>query len=248
MVKTRTFSHTWRSLFFHLCVAIVTPPYAIFACLLAPLPHAQRYKLITSWTHLIIWMARVICRIHFQVIGQELIPQKACIFALKHSSAWETFAAQIIFPPQVWILKRELLWIPFFGWGLKQLDPIAINRSAGAKALRTMVQQAKERISRGLSIIVFPEGTRTLPGVRGEYKSGAAYLARALNVPIVPVTHNAGYLWAKNDWYRYPGIITIKIGEPLNPEEYSSTHTLTHALETWIEGNLAHLDDPHIKN
>jgi 1-acyl-sn-glycerol-3-phosphate acyltransferase len=233
-----------RSLLFHIAVAIITPPYAVFACLLAPLPHHKRYKLITSWTRLILWLARILCGIRFEIVGAENIPQTPCIFALKHSSAWETFAAQIIFPPQVWILKRELLWIPFFGWGLKQLDPIAIDRSSGAKALRSMMQQAKDRIARGLSIIVFPEGTRTPVGMRSEYKSGAAHLARTLDVPIVPVTHNAGYLWAKNDWRRYPGTITIKIGSALHPSDYKNTQLFTHALETWIEGHLAHLGDP----
>lgn len=235
-----------RSILFHLCVAIITPPYAVFACSIAPfLPSRLRYRCITSWTRLVVNLAQKLCGIHFRIIGFEHVPTTPCIFALKHSSAWETFAAQVIFPPQVWVLKKQLLWIPFFGWGLRQLQPIAIDRSSGTRALRHMVEQAKDRIQKGLCIIVFPEGTRTRPGERTEYKSGAAYLARSLEVPVVPVAHNAGYLWSKNDWRRYPGEITVEIGTPLDPLAYPDAKSLTKALEEWVEGHVAQLGKPN---
>jgi 1-acyl-sn-glycerol-3-phosphate acyltransferase len=235
---------TWRSILFHLTVAIITLPYALLAGLLAPFPHHLRYRWITSWTHLVVFLARVVCGIQFRVLGLEHLPSTPCILALKHSSAWETFAAQVIFPPQVWVLKKQLLWIPFFGWGLKQLNPIAIDRAAGTKALRQMTEQAKDRLAKGLYIIVFPEGTRTPPGERVDYKPGAAFLARSLQVPIVPVAHNAGYLWPKQDWRRYPGEITVHIGSPLSPTSYPDTKSLTHALEHWIETQVEQLGSP----
>ncbi|MES2207341.1 MAG: lysophospholipid acyltransferase family protein [Pseudomonadota bacterium] len=244
--RPSSFSIALRSILFHLCVALITPPYAVFACLLFPLPHQLRYKLITGWTRLIIFFARTLCGIRFNIKGTEHLPSQPCILALKHSSAWETFAAQLIFPPQVWVLKRELLWIPFFGWGLWQLQPIAINRSSGAKAMRQMIQQANDRIKKGLWIVVFPEGTRSLPGERIEYKSGAAHLARSLNIPLVPVAHNAGYLWPKNDWRRYPGEITIEIGTPLLPDHFQNAKVHTQHLEEWIEGTVHQLGNPRL--
>lgn len=243
-MKERSTGVALRSLLFHITVGLITPPYALFACLIAPLPPRLRYRIITSWTHLVVWLAQRLCGIRFRVIGLENIPSQPCIFALKHSSAWETFAAQVIFPPQVWVLKRELLWIPFFGWGLRLLQPIAINRSAGARAMRHMIDQAKDRIRRGLCIIVFPEGTRARPGEHIEYKSGAAFLARSIGVPVVPVAHNAGYLWSKQDWRRYPGEITVQVGPPIDPLAYPDAKSLTKAIEQWVENHVAQLGQP----
>ena len=117
------------------------------------------------------------CGIRYRVIGSEHIPREPCIILSKHQSAWETLVYQVIFPPQVWVLKRELLWVPFFGWGLAMLSPIAIDRRAGTRALKQMFDQGRERLRQGFSIVMFPEGTRTMPGKRGKYHPGGAWLA-----------------------------------------------------------------------
>ena len=131
----------------------------------------------------------------------------------KHQSAWETVAFQVIFPPQVYVIKRELLWIPFFGWGLAMVSPIAIDRRAGMRALKQMLEQGKDRLARGFWVIVYPEGTRIAPGERGTYQTGGAAIASHAGAPVLPVAHNAGTCWRRNAFLKYPGTITVSIGQ-----------------------------------
>ena len=152
------------------------------------------------------------------MVGAENIPREPCIILAKHESAWETLAFQAIFPPQVWVVKRELLWIPFFGWGLAMLSPIAIDRKAGPRALRQMVEQGRERLQRGFCIVIFPEGTRAAPGVRGVYQAGGAWLALKTGAPVLPVAHNAGTYWPRNAFVKRPGTITVSIGPLVRAE------------------------------
>ena len=129
-----------------------------------------------------------------------------------HQSAWETLAFQVIFPPQVWVVKRELLWIPFFGWGLAMLSPIAIDRGAGMRALRQTLEQGRDRLGGGYSIVIFPEGTRVAPGDRRPFHPGGAWLAIQAGVPVLPVAHDSGRLWQRNAFIKRPGLITVSIG------------------------------------
>jgi len=133
-----------------------------------------------------IWAAERVCGIRYRVLGRENIPTEPCIVLAKHESAWETLALQVVLPPQVWVVKRELLWIPFFGWGLAMLSPIAIDRSEGTRSLRQMLVQARTRLKRGFWIIIFPEGTRSARGARGTYHAGGAWLdGRLLDSPVM---------------------------------------------------------------
>jgi 1-acyl-sn-glycerol-3-phosphate acyltransferase len=149
-------------------------------------------------------------------------------------------AFQIIFPPQVWVMKRELLWIPFFGWGLAMLSPIAINRSSGAKALRQMAEQGRERLAAGFCIVIFPEGTRIAPGKRGTYHPGGAWLTVKTGALAVPVAHNAGECWRKNAFIKHPGLITVSIGKPISPQGLTAAE-LNQRIEEWIEGEMPRL-------
>ena len=149
-----------RSSLFALALLLVTPPYAAIALLTFPLPPLTRNRIISGWSRLVVWLARVLCGIRWRVEGQEHLPRRPAVILAKHQSAWETMAFQIIFPPQVYLLKRELLWLPFFGWGLALTSPIAIDRSRGTAALRRLVRLGKERLERGFWVVVFPEGTR----------------------------------------------------------------------------------------
>ncbi len=155
------------------------------------LPRRLRYILITGWARSMLWWLRVSCGLSYRVIGRENIPQQPSILLCKHQSAWETLALQQIFPPQVWVLKRELLWIPFFGWGLALASPIAINRAAGREALKQLVSKGKERLQQGFFVVIFPEGTRIAPGSRGKYHIGGAWLATHTKSLAVPIAHNA---------------------------------------------------------
>ena len=223
-----------RSTLFALALCLVTPPYAVFALLTAPLPRMTRYRLISGWSRLVIRLARWILGIEWRVEGRENLPSRPAVILSKHQSAWETMAFQLIFPPQVLVLKRELLWIPFFGWGLALMSPIAINRSRGMRALRTIARRGRERLAQGFWVVVFPEGTRVPPGAQREYHPGGAWLASASGAPVVPVAHNAGLLWPRNAFLKRPGTVTVRIGPPIEAADLDPK-TINDLAKTWIE-------------
>ncbi|MDA8094845.1 MAG: lysophospholipid acyltransferase family protein [Betaproteobacteria bacterium] len=233
-----------RSALFALCMVVVTPIYAVIATLTFPFPPMVRYRVISGWAKMMIALLRLLCRLDYRVLGAENLPAGAAIIASKHQSAWETLAFQRIFPPQVWVLKRELLRIPFFGWGLAMLSPIAINRRDGRGALKEIAAQGVDRLQRGFWVVIFPEGTRMVPGTRGKYGIGAAHLATHAGVPVVPVAHNAGEFWGKNGFLKRPGTITVSIGPPIDPSGVSASE-LTRRIEAWIEAEVIRL--PHAK-
>jgi len=223
-----------RSVLFALGLMIVTPPYAVLALLTFPLPRMARYRLISGWSRLVIFLAKAILRIDWQVEGRENLPARPSVILSKHQSAWETMAFQIIFPPQVLVLKRELLWIPFFGWGLALMSPIAIDRSRGLAALRAMARRGRERLEQGFWVVVFPEGTRVAPGAEREYHPGGAWLACASGAQVVPVAHNAGLLWPRNAFLKRPGTVTVRIGPPIDAAN-RDPKTVNELARTWIE-------------
>ena len=206
-----------RSTLYLLLQIIITPPYALVVFVTYPLSPLNRYRVISGWSHIMLFLARFICGVRYCVLGTENIPKKPTIVLSKHQSAWETLAFQKIFPPQVWVLKKELLHIPFFGWGLAMTSPIAINRSQGKAALKQIIRQGRDRLQKGLWVIIFPEGTRIDPGKKGRYGIGGAWLSTSTGVSVVPVAHNAGVLWGKNSFIKFPGTITVSIGEPIDP-------------------------------
>jgi 1-acyl-sn-glycerol-3-phosphate acyltransferase len=228
------------SVAFALFQIVVTPPWAIVALLTFPFPPHSRYRVVSAWSRTIVWAARVLCGIDYVVRGAEHIPSEPCIVLAKHESAWETLALQAIFPPQVWVVKRELLWIPFFGWGLAMLSPIAIDRKAGARALTQMLEQGRERLALGFSIVIFPEGTRVAPGAHRDYQPGGAWLALKTGAPIVPVAHNAGSFWPRSAFLKKPGTITVVIGAPLRPHDVKAA-ALMHNIAQWIESETARI-------
>ena len=226
-----------RSTLFALFQAAVTLPFSLVALATFPLKPAVRYRVITVWTRLMVSAAERICGIRYRVLGAERLPPPPFIVLAKHQSAWETLAFQLILPPQVWVVKRELLWIPFFGWGLAMLLPIAIDRGAGPRALRQMLDQGRDRLARGLCIVIFPEGTRVAPGERGEYQPGGAWLAAKTATPVVPVAHNSGEFWRRNAFLKYPGTITVSIGAPIEARDMAPA-SLNRKVEDWIESEM----------
>ena len=230
-----------RSLAFAALQIVATPLYAVISLLTFPFAPLTRYRIITSWSRLMIWAAERVCGIRYRVVGMENIPAEPCIILANHQSAWETLAFQTIFPPQVWVVKRELLWIPFFGWGLAMLSPIAIERRAGPRALRQMLQQGRERLAHGFNIVIFPEGTRVGPGGALPFQVGGAWLAVHARAAVLPVAHNAGRYWPKKAFIKRPGVVTVSIGEPVRGSGMSATD-LTHRVEHWIRDELARID------
>jgi len=226
---------TWlRSGLFALAQLLVTPPYALVALATFPLPRMWRYRVISGWSRLNVWLARAILGIDWRVEGREHLPDRPAVILAKHQSAWETMAFQLIFPPQVHVLKRELLWIPFFGWGLALMSPIAIDRSRGARALRAIARRGRERLAQGFWVVVFPEGTRVRPGERRAYQLGGAWLAAAAGAPVVPVAHNAGLYWPRNAFLKRPGTITVRIGPSIDAASRDAK-AVNRLAETWIE-------------
>jgi len=232
-----------RSLLFTLFQLIFTPPYAFLVCALFFLRPRQRFWVIKQWCAANLWAARVLCGIRFRVIGVENIPQTSHLILSKHSSTFETLALNEVFFPISFVAKRELLWLPFFGWGFALASPITINRSAGTQALQQMVDQGRKRLADGFWIVIFPEGTRIKVGTRSKYKTGGARLAIGMDRPILPVAHNAGYLWPKGSRGKHPGTITISIGRPIASTGRDAI-ALTAEVENWIETEVARLGDP----
>lgn len=226
-----------RSLAFALAQVLITPPYAIVALATFPLAPLARYRIISGWSRAILWLAEVLLGIRYRVLGAEHLPKVASVIMAKHQSAWETIAFQAIFPPQVLVLKRELLWIPFFGWGLALMSPIAIDRSRGVRALKHMAELGRQRLAQGFWITIFPEGTRVRPGERRKYHLGGAWLAVNCGAPVVPVAHNAGMFWGKKAFLKRPGTITVEIGAPIDSRAHTP-ESLIAAVEEWIEARM----------
>ena len=229
-----------RSLIFLLLQIVITPLYAMLAILTFPFHPITRYRIISGWALTMLWLLRVLCGIRMEVRGADNIPAQPCVILCKHQSAWETMALQKVFPPQVWVLKRELLWLPFFGWGLAMTSPVAIRRSNGRAAIKQLLSQGKQRLAQGFCVVIFPEGTRIPYGQRGKYKSGGAQLAVASGAPVVPVAHNAGKLWGKNSFLKFPGVITMSIGQPIDPQGLKADE-INQRVEQWIETEITHL-------
>lgn len=229
-----------RSLIFFLAKSIMTIPFSLLSVLIFPLPAMARYRFISQWSGIVDWLARVICGITYRVEGLENLPSEPAVILSKHQSAWETIVFQQIFPPLSFVLKKSLLYIPFFGWGLALFSPIAINRGGAREALKQVENQGKARLKTGFWVLIYPEGTRIVPGKAGKYQAGGAWLAVKAGVPVVPVAHNAGRYWPKNGFLKYPGEIVVRIGKPIPTADRKAAQVLTEC-ENWIEGAMRDL-------
>ncbi len=215
--------------------------YAPLAILSFPLPILTRNRFIAQWAHLQLWLLRHLCRLDYQIEGRENLPAGPAIVFSKHQSAWETLAYQVILPPFTWVLKRELLWIPIFGWGLAMLRPIAIKRGTGRRAVEQVVKQGIDRLAAGLWVLIFPEGTRLPPRTRRKYKQGGAILAAESGYPVVPIAHNAGSFWPRRGFVKHPGVVRVAIG-PVIESRGRSAAEITKLSEDWIEATMARLE------
>jgi len=227
----------FRSLLFNLGMALSTVVIVGLMPLVLPLPYPTRWRYIGLWSRFNLWWVRVTCGLRYEIEGTENIPEGPAIILAKHQSAWETLAFQRIFPSQTWVLKRSLLWIPLFGWGLAATRPIAIDRKAGKRAIKQVVEQGKERLAAGIWLVIFPEGTRVAPGTRGRYAKGGAILAAKSEYPVVPIAHNAGEFWPKNGFIKRPGTIKVHVG-PIIDSKGKSPDEIIAATEEWIEGEM----------
>ena len=229
-----------RSLAFWIVFPVSLVLFATLLLLTVPFSLKTRWALVQIWVHFILWWLRVTCKLSHEVQGAEHITPEAGIVFAKHQSTWETIALQQIFPLQVWVAKRELMWIPFFGWGLALMKCIHIRRGSGKAAIKQLVTQGKARMEEGIWVVIFPEGTRIAAGKKGRYRIGGAVLAEQSGRSIVPVAHNAGEYWPRRSFIKHPGVIQVRIGAPISPAGKTAQQLLDEASE-WIEEQMAEI-------
>jgi len=215
--------------------------FAVIVMLSAPFGLDARHASARAWARTNLWLLRVLCGLDYVVEGVENIPREgAHISYWKHTSAWETIAQMLVFPPQSWVLKREIMWIPLIGWATALMRPIAINRSAGHRAVNQVVEQGTKRLAEGLWILLFPEGTRVLPGRTRKYGLSGALLASRTGAKLVPVAHNAGDYWARRGLLKKPGIVRVVVGPPIETLG-RDPRVLNEQAQAWIEDRMAEI-------
>lgn len=238
MFKAKNYLRYFYSLAF-VCTMFLSSVYiSIIATIFLPFSFNVRYRFINFYSVLNLWVLKHLCNIDYRVEGMENIPKdEAFIIFSKHQSALETMMVQRIFPPLTFVVKRELLFLPFFGWGLRALDPIGINRKAGRKAILQVVEQGIDRLKKGICIVIFPEGTRSKPGTRIQYKKGGAILASKSEHRVVPVAHTAGEYWPKGFFSRQTGTIVMSIGPAIETKGKKPDEIMREA-ECWVETKM----------
>ncbi|MFC5431042.1 lysophospholipid acyltransferase family protein [Paraburkholderia denitrificans] len=232
-----------RSLLLFIYLIVFTAPYATACMLVFPFMNAERrYWMAVGWCRTTLFVARWLNGIRYRVEGMENLPDGRAVVLAKHQSAWETIALPALMPrPLCYVFKRELLYVPFFGWTLGLLKMVHINRKEGKAAFESVTRQGKLRMDEGAWVIMFPEGTRTQVGKQGKYKSGGARLAIETGAQVIPVAHNAGHVWPRNSFTKYPGIVTVSIGKPIDTAGLSPDEVNTR-VEKWIEAEMRRID------
>jgi 1-acyl-sn-glycerol-3-phosphate acyltransferase len=227
-----------RSALYMAFLTVTVIPYALCCVLWAPLPLVWRYRLTMGWPRLALWGARWILGIRYRTRGTEHLPDGPAIILSKHQSAWETLYFAVKLPRDVvFVYKKELHQVPFFGWSLALLSMIPIDRAKGREAFDQVVRIGSQRLREGRWPVLFPEGTRVAPGEAGRYKQGGTLLACKTGVPVIPVAHNAGERWPRNAFLKTPGLVTVSFGPPLDPAHYNPV-SLNSAVREWIEAEM----------
>jgi 1-acyl-sn-glycerol-3-phosphate acyltransferase len=228
------------SLLFTTYLFVSTPFYAVFVLAVSWLPDKQLYGVAQFWARNQLWVLRKLCGLTYTVEGLENLPEGNHISMWKHSSAWEAIAQMVVFPPQSWVLKRELMWIPLVGWAMRSMRPIAINRKAGGSAVNQVLSQGTRRLAEGRWILIFPEGTRMAPGETRRYGVSGALLGARTGRLVVPVAHNAGYFWQRRGLLKRAGVIRVVIGPPIATAG-RDPRSINDEAQSWIESTVDRL-------
>ena len=228
-----------RSILFSIGYNLSSALIGFIAVIIWPIfPYSWRWRIVTCWNRFVMFWLRVCCGVRFEIVGRKHADKFPCVVMAKHQSTWETMFLQYYFGPVSTILKKELFRIPFFGWGLASLRPIAIDRSNPIQALKEIKKKGIERLQQGNNFLIFPEGTRTPVGQIGNYARSGADIAISAGVPIIAVAHNAGECWPHRHFIKYPGTIRVVISEPFATEG-KDRKQLTEEVKNWIEDEIA---------
>jgi 1-acyl-sn-glycerol-3-phosphate acyltransferase len=232
-----------RSLLYAVWLSVTVAPWALMVLVVSIFVRGTPlYWLCVGWVRLAMWGSRWICGIRCRLQGMENLPDGPAILAPKHQSAWETLAFTTIMPrPLCYVFKRELLWVPFFGWALGRLDMVHIDRSRRAEAWNKVAEQGGRYMQQGNWVIMFPEGTRTARGSQGAYKAGASRLAVATGAPLVPIAVTSARCWPRNAFIKKPGVIDVSVGRPI-PSVGREPEELMREVEAWVEAEMRRLD------
>jgi 1-acyl-sn-glycerol-3-phosphate acyltransferase len=232
-----------RSVLFLVGALLITAPFGILVPAGRLLGSEMPFTLARLYTKVMLRWVEIACGIHYEVEGWEHVPTMPVVIMSKHQSAWETIWIESAFPSQCWIVKKELLWLPFVGWGLMAIRAIAIDRTSGSSAREQIVEQGAERLREGHWVTIFPEGTRVAPGAKGRYGIGGSLLATRTGTPILPIAHNAGEVWGRYAFRKNPGTVKVVIG-PLIPAQGRDVLEVNRQVEGWIEGQMRRIS-PH---
>ncbi|MCK4493046.1 MAG: 1-acyl-sn-glycerol-3-phosphate acyltransferase [Methylococcales bacterium] len=218
------------------------PVFSILIILCSVFPFSVRYELSKIWVNSVLWVAKICCGIDYEIEGLENLPKDRPVIVLsKHQSAWETIALRQFLPPQTLLLKKSLLSIPFGGWALATLKPIAIDRTNQRQALKTLIDDGTKALQEGLWVVVFPEGTRTAPKKHHKFSAGGAMLAQKSATAVIPLAHNAGQVWPRYSFLKYPGTIKIKIGALIEVEG-KKARDINAEAERWVINAMSELE------
>lgn len=229
----------FRSLLFSIGYNLTSALAGLIAVIIWPImPYSWRWRIVTCWNRFVMVWLRICCNIRFNIVGHKHADKFPCVVMAKHQSTWETMFLQYYFGPVSTILKKELFRIPFFGWGLASLRPIAIDRSNPIQALKDIKNKGIQRIKEGNNLLIFPEGTRVPLGTVGNYARSGADIAVSAGVPIIAVAHNAAECWPHKHFIKYPGTITVVISDPIETTN-KDRKQLTEEVKHWIEGEIA---------
>jgi 1-acyl-sn-glycerol-3-phosphate acyltransferase len=227
-----------RSSIYFTLLVLSTVFFALLIVIFFWFPYNWRSRFANAWGITNLWLLKLICGLKYEITGWENIPKDGCIFLAKHQSAWETISLRGLLPPnQIWVLKRELMWVPFFGWALYLVKAISIDRQAGRQAAKKIISEGAMHLKAGRNVVIFPEGTRVAPGQRKRYGIGGAFLAHETGHPVVPIAHNAGVFWRRRDLRKYPGTIQVVIGPMIETKDLSSSE-INRKVEDWIESTM----------
>jgi len=231
-----------RSSLFWAGFIITTVIFGLLILILFFTPSSFRLQIARLWSLSNNYLLKIICGIDFVVEGQENLNRKNAIILSKHQSTWETISLHSFTPLVRWVFKRELMYIPIFGWALALTDPIALNRGAGKAAINQLVKKGTEKLNDGKWIILFPEGTRTSPGKTHKYKIGGALLAEKSGYPVIPIAHNAGEFWPRHSFIKWPGTIKVVIGPAIDSKGRTADEINKDVFD-WIENTMKDISD-----